>query len=154
MILLSDAIGGFSWIELAWTATAIVALYIGWLNRLEAHRDLKAIAGLRNGRWRIAKGNIRREWIRAIITGAYLVIGLLAGTKPAIPDPTVISLIGSVGLTVTSILLALNSYLDRRDRLYLLHYRSTDVSETQDQREDREFGEARRTLEAEHNKDS
>ena len=151
MILLNDVIGHFSWLELLWTGIALVALSLSRLNHSEAKKDIVALAGIRNGRWRIATGNVRRERIRAVIQVAYVAFGILAGQTPASPNPSLAGLIIALGLTVTSAMLALNSYLDRRDRLYLLNFRSPAVAETQNQREDREFGDQRRSLEMEHN---
>jgi hypothetical protein len=150
MILLDNAIGNFSWMELLWVGTAIAGLILGAQNHSEASKDIAAIAGIRNGRWRIARGNIRRERVRAAIFVMWAAFGVLAGIGPPNPNATPTSLILSAGLIATAALLALNSYYDRRDRQYLLHFR-TSSPETQDQREDREFGEQRRELEAEHN---
>lgn len=150
MILLQNAIGNFSWIELTWSGVAVLGLFVGWQNYHEAQKDIGALGGIRNGRWRIARGNIRRERVRAIIFVLFGGLGVIAGFAPPNPNATPTSLVLSSGLVVTSMLLALNSFYDRRDRVYLLHY--TPTVETQDQREDREFGDKRRELEVEHNK--
>ena len=151
MILLHDFIGTVSLIELLWTATAIGALIIGWRNYSEAREDLEALGETRNGAWRIARGNIRRERVRAIVNGSYLAFGILAGTIPANPNPTAATVVISIGLTATCALLALNSYYDRRDRLYLLqHYHDPGVPETLIQKEDREVGDVRREKQIEN----
>ena len=63
------------------------------------------------------------------------------------------------GLLLASFAMNANSYFDRRDRLYLLEYgiqarddkgRFVRIPETQDQREDRQFGTERRALEQKH----
>ena len=151
MILLRDVIGTVSPLELLWSAVALGALFIGWRNYSEAREDLEALGEARNGAWRIARGNIRRERVRAIVNGSYVAFGILVGFTPANPNPTIASLVVSIGLTATSALLALNSYYDRRDRLYLLHhYHDPGVPETLIQREDREVGDVRREKQIEN----
>jgi hypothetical protein len=147
VILLDDIIGHLSTVELLWSLAAVVALFIAQLNYRETQRDIAALGKIRNGRWRIARGNLRRERVRAIRAGAFLVFGVLAGVTPANPNPTVAGLIITAGLVATSILDAWNSYFDRRDRLYLLHFRSG-RPETSIEQEDREVGDTRRDLQS------
>jgi hypothetical protein len=148
VILLNDIIGHFSTVELLWSAAAIVGLFVAQLNYRETKRDLAALGKIRNGRWRIARGNIRRERVRAIVFTMYLTFGVLAGFSPMNPSASTASVVISVGLVTTLALLALNSYYDRRDRLYLLHFRSDSRPETLLEREDREVGDTRRDLQS------
>ena len=144
MILLENAVANFSWLELIWSATALIGLFVGVQNFIEAHKDIAALEGIRNGRWRIARGNVRRERVRATIFIFWGVLGVMAGFTPPNPGATAVTLVSSLGLVGTSMLLTLNSYYDRRDRLYLLH--APIAVETQYQREDREMGDHRREL--------
>jgi hypothetical protein len=148
VILLNDIIGHFSTVELLWSAAAIVGLFVAQLNYRETKRDLAALGKIRNGRWRIARGNIRRERVRAIVFTMYLTFGVLAGFSPMNPSASTASVVISVGLVTTLALLALNSYYDRRDRLYLLHFRSDSRPETLLEQEDREVGDTRRDLQS------
>jgi hypothetical protein len=150
VILLTDLFGHFSTVELLWSAAALAGLFCHQLNYRETKRDMAALGTVRNGRWRIARGNLRRERVRLGISGMFLVFGVLAGLTPPNPNATLSSLIISVGLTFTSALLALNSYYDRRDRLYLLHFRSDERPETLIEQEDREVGDTRRGKQAEN----
>ena len=140
-------------LELAWTLIALDSMRLAYLNGVESHRDFQALGGSTNGRRTIAVGNLRREIVRGLIAVAWVAIGTVALLSPG----GGFSPIGVV-LVLTAAGMNLNSRLDRRDRLYLLKYglaarddkgRFTRV-ETQNQREDRQFGEERRSLEQEH----
>lgn len=117
--LLVDLVLNFSFMELLWTATAVFALYVAWMNIHEAKTDLEALDRLQiqNGRRILAKGNVRRERIRSVVNGTYLALGLFAGIfVPANPTPTLLGVIATSGLIATSMLLAYSSLADRRDR--------------------------------------
>ena len=142
---------GASPIVIAWIVIAETGLYLAYLNGAESLADYQALGGSLNGRRTIAVGNMRREIVRGLIAFDFIAIGALV-------------LVGARGVAAPGLILAsagmvLNSYLDRRDRMYLLKYgiqardelgRFVRVPETQDQREDRQFGEVRRELEQEH----
>jgi hypothetical protein len=98
----------------AWILLALIGLWTSHLNGLEAIRDYQALGGKLNGRRTIAVGNLRREVVRGMIHLDFLIIGVLAvmGTSYAVVPGLIL---GSAGMV-------LNSWLDRRDRLYLLRY--------------------------------
>ena len=104
-------------LEIAWTALAVLGVYLSVLNSLESWRDYQALMGKQNGRRTIAIGNIRREVVRVTISGLWLVIGAFAIVAPNRTEE--INPVAVV-LVATSAGMALNSYLDRRDRLYLM----------------------------------
>jgi hypothetical protein len=99
---------------LLWMGVAEVGAYFAYLNGMESLSDLHAIEGRTNGRRTIAVGNLRREVVRGLIAINFITIGLmvlLGYTAVAVPG----LILGSAGM-------ALNSYLDRRDRIYLLQH--------------------------------
>lgn len=118
MSLVTDLIGNFSGIELIWTALALVGLAVSAENGWEALRDLRALGNPTNGRRILAYGHVRREAIRIMVFGLYLVIGIMAGLTPARPGAQ-LSVVAAI-LVFTSLALILNSLLDRRDRRDLL----------------------------------
>jgi len=122
MIILQDALGHFSWVELAWVLTAISGVYLAGLNAYEAVLDLKALNGKQNGRRRVAVGSIRREVIRGFVNVCFLAVGIVAGFYPANPHSTLLGVAVSLVLLIASIAYNANSWLDRRDRIYLMQY--------------------------------
>ena len=140
-------------IELGWTGLALVGIWLAYLNGSEANRDLRALGGMTNGRRTIAVGNLRREVVRGLVQVDFAILGGMA-MFDILVGPVFVS-----GLLLASFAMNANSYFDRRDRLYLLEYgiqarddkgRFVRIPETQDQREDRQFGEVRRDLEQKH----
>lgn len=132
-----------------WMLIAECGVYLAYLNGMESFADFQALGGKFNGRRTVAIGNLRREIVRGLIALDFIAIGalLLYGIS-AVVVPGLI--LGSAGM-------ALNSYLDRRDRLYLMSHGVTSRDErdmTQDETEDLKFGTERRALEAEHVKDN
>lgn len=122
MILLQSALGTVSWIELAWLVTAIVGLFLSHLNGWEAILDFRALNGRKNGRRRIAVGSIRREALRGVVNAIFLGIGIVAALVPANPNSTPLGVAISVALLLASVAYNTNSYFDRRDRIYLMHF--------------------------------
>jgi hypothetical protein len=122
VILLQDAIGNASWIELAWILTALSGLYLSRLNGMEAMRDLQALGDVRNGRWRLAVGTLRRELVRGFVNVCFLMVGLIAAYYPANPNPSLLGLAVSVVLLIASLSYNANSLLDRQDRVYLMRH--------------------------------
>jgi hypothetical protein len=96
-----------------WLALAASGIYLAHRNGTEALRDFQALGGHTNGRRTIAIGNIRREIVRGLIQVDFAILGILA----------LLDILGGVvfvaGLLLASVGMQLNSYLDRRDRLYL-----------------------------------
>lgn len=95
-----------------WMLIAAIGLYFAVVNGRESLADYQALGGKVNGRRTIAVGNLRREIVRGLIAFDFLTLGVLA-------------LLGVTGAVVPGLILAsagmtLNSYLDRRDRLYLM----------------------------------
>ena len=122
MILLQDALWNFSWVELAWIASAASGIYLAGINAWEAWLDLQALNGKRNGRRRVATGSIRREVIRGFVNVCFLGVGIVAGFYPANPAATLLGVAVSLVLLIASLAYNANSWLDRRDRIYLMTY--------------------------------
>lgn len=122
MILLRDFIGTISPVEAAWLLTAVVGIYLSGINSWEAILDFRALGGRRNGRRRIAVGTIRRETVRGLVNAIFLGIGVVAALTPANPAATPLGVAVSLGLLLASMAYNLNSYLDRRDRVYLMEH--------------------------------
>lgn len=95
-----------------WMGLAVIGLYFAWINGRESLADYHALGGKQNGRRTIAVGNLRREIVRGLISFDFLILGVLA----------LLEVRGVVvpGLILASAGMALNSWLDRRDRLYLM----------------------------------
>lgn len=105
---------GASPIVVLWMVIAELGFYLAYLNGMESMADYQALGGKTNGRRTIAIGNMRREIVRGLIAFDFIAIGILV-------------LVGFRGVAAPGLILAaagmvLNSYLDRRDRLYLLRY--------------------------------
>lgn len=118
--MLRDVVWHTSLLEAIWLALAVGGIVLAALNATEAQRDFQALGGKQNGRRTIAVGNLRREMVRGMIHVSYLLVGLLAAATPGRPAEgfpviAVVLVLASAGMTV-------NSYLDRRDRVYLLNY--------------------------------
>lgn len=103
-------------IEIVWTALALVGFYFASLNAREALEDYQALGGRQNGRRTIALNTIRREAVRMLIALDFLAIGVMA-----LFDVTPREVI-ALGLLLASAGHTVNSYLDRRERLYLLEF--------------------------------
>ena len=125
-----------------WIALALFGIWLSIRNGLEAYRDFQALGGLANGRRTLAVANLRREIVRGLVHVDFITIGLLVLLE--------MRSVAAPGLILGAAGLVLNSYLDRRDRIYLMEH---SIAETQDQREDRQFGEVRRDLEQKHRDD-
>lgn len=112
LLTLATLLSGARPVVIAWMLIAEFGIYLAYLNGIESQADLQALGGRTNGRRAIAVGNLRREIVRGLIAADFIAIGamsLLGLTGAAVPG----LILGSAGM-------ALNSYLDRRDRLYLL----------------------------------
>jgi hypothetical protein len=96
-----------------WLALAASGIWLARLNGLEALKDYQALGGHVNGRRTIAVGNIRREIVRGLIQVDFVILGLLA-LLDVLSGVVFVS-----GLLLASVGMQVNSYLDRRDRLYL-----------------------------------
>lgn len=158
-ILLDSIIGEASPVELAWTALGLIGIYFGLLNAVEAWINRGALGRQTNGRRVLANRAIRRESIKGVIFSLAIALGVLASLAPSAPVRSETALIGSLILIVILTLLVVDSILDRRDDKYLVRWgvqgrdekgRFTRIPETQNQREDRQFGEVRRDLEQKH----
>ena len=122
MILLRDFLGTASLIELLWVLAALGGLYLAGVNAWEAVLDFRALAGKRNGRYRLALGTIRREAIRGLVNAIFLGIGIVAVVTPASPYSTPLGVAVSLGLLLASVTYNANSALDRADRIYLMRH--------------------------------
>jgi hypothetical protein len=122
VILLQDAIGTVSYVEAAWLVTALGGLFLSGLNAWEAILDYKALNGRKNGRRRIDLGTVRREALRGLVNAIFLGIGIVAAVTPANPNATPLGAAVSLGLLLASVAYNANSYFDRRDRIYLMHF--------------------------------
>lgn len=103
-------------IEIVWTILALTGFYFAGLNAREALEDYQALGGKQNGRRTIALNTLRREAVRMLIALDFLAIGVMA-----LFDVTPGGVI-ALGLLLASAGHSLNSYLDRRERLYLLEF--------------------------------
>ena len=151
--MLENIIGNATPVELIWTTLGAIGLYVGTLNAWEALHDFRSLGGLANGRRVIATDNIRRETLRAFSYLQAIVLGVIASFAPPAPVRSETSYIGSLILIGILSTLVINSYLDRRSRLYLMRtgITSRDHRElTQDEAEDLKFGTERRALESQH----
>ena len=122
MILLRDLLGTASLIEILWLATALAGLYLSAINAWEAVLDFRALGGKRNGRYRLALGTIRREFIRGLVNAIFLGIGIVAAVTPANPNSTPLGVAVALGLLMASVSYNANSALDRADRIYLMRH--------------------------------
>lgn len=103
-------------VEIVWILIAAVGVRFAFLNAREALNDYQAVGGKQNGRRTIALNTIRREAVRLLIGLDFLTIGVLA----------LLDTVGggaiALGLLLASAGHTLNSYLDRRERMYLLEF--------------------------------
>lgn len=134
--------------EALWLLVNVVAFYFTALNYDESKRQKIALHPLVNGRLIIVNGNLRRDRNRLIKILAMIAVGVYAALLPGeVQNPTWILV-----LMLVPAILAYDSVADNRDRRHLVRKKMEEVlAETQDQREDREFGDKRRALEAKHN---
>ncbi len=117
---MNDIIWHASPVEVVWLLVVALGLYLSHLNGIEALRDWQALHGISNGRRAIAVGNLRREIVRGLIHFAWLMLGLIAAAIPTRGEITTSGLIVQVVLVLSAAGMTMNSYLDRRDRMYLL----------------------------------
>ena len=104
-------------LEAVWTLLAGFGIYLACVNGIESYRDYQALGGKQNGRKTIAVGNLRREIVRGLIQLAWAVIGVASFvTANRTEDISPVAVV----LILTAAGMVLNSYLDRRDRLYLM----------------------------------
>ena len=133
-----------------WIASAVFGGVFALIARRNAQEELDNLGDITNGRRRLGNGHVRDETILFVIDALYLAMGLLfvaTGREPTF-NVTVL------GLTLCSVLLSYSTFMRWVDRRYALApdpSRDPSVAETQNQREDREFGEQRRDLETKHN---
>lgn len=113
--------GTVTLIEAIWLASGLVAFALS-LRRLPALLDDYRFAQMNqeDDLYVIARGYLRRELVRVLQAGAVISIGVYAAIQPSpVPGPAKITLVG-LWLTATlisiSVLVALQSYLDWRDR--------------------------------------
>lgn len=147
--------------DLLFLTSALVGVWFSRLNLREAWGDFRALGGISNGRRYIAITTIVVETLLLSIHSLYIIAGLVAVSQPGSPVTAIGVLILCI-LVYASWAITAISVLSRRLRHYLSRYgmavrdgkgRFTKV-ETQDQREDRQFGEARRDLEQQHIEDA
>lgn len=60
-----------------WIIVSLVGTTVSGWNLLDAIYDLRALAGIANGRRLIARGQVRREAIRTGVQATWLLVGLL-----------------------------------------------------------------------------
>jgi hypothetical protein len=117
----------WSWIEVVWTLVAAFGAYFSANNILDGRADKKALnnASYKDLKWKIqditAQGNIRRDFLRLVIQGIFVGLGIVAGNIPSSPNgPTTIGLVFGLVLTFTSLLLTLSAVGDHNDRVTIL----------------------------------
>ena len=151
------AINGFefSWPVLTWTLIALVASLLTWINLNDARKDRDAVQKLGGNRMAArvlaADGLIRREQLRILVFMAWFAVGLVAAAVGL--DRVQRGTFIVIGLLSTALILLYGSYQDRRDRHHLIKEMAEGdllAWATQEQIEDKDFGDKRRDLEAKH----
>ena len=148
----TDLLGNASGFEILFFLSAVVGLRFSVPNFRLSWRQYRALGGISNGRRAIAVEGISLETIFIGIHALYVVAALVAFGVPAPERP-----VSAAGVVIQSVLVVASwgitagSWVIRRTGSYLLEH-GVDIGEpeTQDQREDRQFGEVRRDLEQEH----
>jgi len=121
--LTGDLIGTWSALELIWTGLALVGLAFSGVNIRDRVLDLLSLGGRKNGRRRLALGDIRREAVRIVYYLAAIVSGVLAGGQASPPGGlTPAGLVIVSALVLMLVLQVSQSVLDRLDSAYLAHY--------------------------------
>lgn len=113
--------GTMSLIEALWLGSGLTALVFALLRMRPLWDDMRNVRDLKeDDLCVIAKGYLRRELIRLAQATCVISVGLYSAAEPsAIPGPTRVSIVGLVITTVLitiSALIALQSYLDWRNR--------------------------------------
>lgn len=108
-------------IEAIWMSSGMIALFLTALRMPPLVRDSRNARELHErDLYVIARGYLRRELIRMTQALCVISIGVYAAVEPsAVPGPARISIVGLVitgVLIAISLLVALQSYLDWRDR--------------------------------------
>jgi hypothetical protein len=111
LVTVSTMLWGGNPVVIGWLLLAEVGIFLAHQNGKESLADYHSLGGHVNGRRTIAIGNLRREIVRGLIALDFVIIGalILLGVSGVLVP----------GLYLASAGMALNSYLDRRDRLYL-----------------------------------
>lgn len=118
--------------------------------------DESVANGLKAARVVVIDGLVFRARVRVLIFAWWTLLGLLFGMFEMLPE-TPLRLAGLLGLIATAFgwsAIGLQEAHERKvlDEIIEQAHRARDgMPETQDQREDREFGEQRRILEGKHN---
>lgn len=99
--------------EWSWTIISAVAVAMAGWSFLDAWGDLRSLQGARNGRRTIARGYMRDELIRLLITGSWLALGIDRLTTPGESSWS----LGVFVLVAGNGALAVQSILAARDRL-------------------------------------
>jgi hypothetical protein len=121
--LTRDLIGTWSALELLWTGLALIGLAFSSVNIRDRVLDLLSLGGRKNGRRRLALGDIRREAVRIVYYLAAIVSGVLAGGQAAPPDGlTPAGLVIVSALVLMLVLQVSQSVFDRLDSAYLARY--------------------------------
>ena len=99
-----------------WTAAATIGALIAAWNMVDAWRDLHALGDVENGRRMLARGWVRREFIRFGIQATWAWIGF-----QAIPtaDPNAPLSVLVVLLVGTNVAVAVNTLMDAWERILL-----------------------------------
>lgn len=133
-----------NYIEALWLLFNVVAFYFTALNYKESRDQKEALFPLRNGRLRIVNGNLRRDRNRILKIIAMLIVGVWGALIPG----DVNNILGGLLLLFLPAILLYDSAADNLDRRALVKHKVQEVyEETQDQQDDREFGDKRRALE-------
>lgn len=115
----------WSWGGLSFTSEITVWMLVavfGWVMSaaqiLEAYRQriYLRLSGFNGARMVLAEGFMRREIVRNLAQTGNIALGILAITGPLPPRPSVRGEIGAILVIWAACSIALNSFLDRRDR--------------------------------------
>lgn len=119
-------IGNASVIEIMWTLTGLVGIYITWSNLKDSRKYVTALRRMNGTNLKamremriIAFGHYRNEVLRIALFGIIIAVGVAAMiTPPATSNQkiTPVSIAITIGLLAITAILVAASFLDRRQR--------------------------------------
>jgi hypothetical protein len=148
--MLGNFIGNASFLELLWILNCFIGIGFSVRNWREALADYSTVEGLVNGRRTIAVSTLIIETLILCKFSIFSLLGIAATAIPSSESGSIVGLVFGLGFLIATVLLTAISAVNRHTTQYLMTYGIHTGPETQDQAEDRRFGEARRALEVEH----
>jgi len=128
-MMFAAAYGTVSDIELMWVLISVFGFFYSMFNLRESHMDVRALhfAGIKNGRYLVARTSRYQDAVRSMIHAIFLSIGVLAMILPETPPNADLPLINYAigfairwGLIAAAILLVSQSFVARQTRMKLL----------------------------------